>query len=173
MSPPTHNTPPRARGLGHPGDTDTGGWLGVISAGRARWSKRGRGELARGGVKKKKKDFRKKRNGPRRRTDCPFARPRCPAVRPPPPSEIHTKWRRGPEEPRDRERRKGEVGGGTGRRRPRHGEERFFFSQTALPKGSGKSRMERMSPREGRKKPRGAEPETSGRRKEPKAVVGT
>lgn len=43
--------------MGDPGDTDTGGWFGVISAGRARWSKRGeRGEeeSERGRLKKKK-----------------------------------------------------------------------------------------------------------------------
>lgn len=41
---PTH-TSPAGPEVGDPGDTDTGGWLGVISAGRARWSKRGeRGE---------------------------------------------------------------------------------------------------------------------------------
>jgi hypothetical protein len=92
-------TRPRA-----PGDSDTSGWLGVIRAGRAQWSKRGgRGrERARGrGFKKKKKKV-LGREGTGRGDGPTVYLPALgvPAARPPPRSGIHTKWRHGRDEPR-------------------------------------------------------------------------
>lgn len=87
--------------MGDPGDTDTGGWLGVISAGPARWSKReGRGKrrASEGGLKEKKKILgREKRAAETGRLSVCLLALGAPAARPPPQSEIHTKWRRSPD----------------------------------------------------------------------------
>lgn len=94
-APPTHT--PAGPGIGHPEYTDTGGWLGVISASRARWSKRGgRGKRrASEGGKKKRILGREKRAAETGRLSVCLPALGAPAVRPPPQSEIHTKWRRG------------------------------------------------------------------------------
>lgn len=99
---PQHtHTHTRGPGSGTPEYKETGGWLGVISAGRARLSKRGgRGEeeSERGGVKKRRVLGRRETgrgDGPTVCLSVCLPALGAPAVRPPPQSEIHTKWRRG------------------------------------------------------------------------------
>ena len=111
----THTRTPAGPGVGDPGDTDTGGWFGVISAGRARWSKRGeRGEeeSERGRLKKKKKVLRRG-NGPQRRADClSVSPPRCPSC--PAPAAVRNSHKMAARPGRARRLRRDETRGGRG-----------------------------------------------------------
>lgn len=154
----------RAPEPGDPAGTDTGGWLGVISADRAPRSKRrgkgGRRRASKGGWWKVNKNEGGEGTGcGEGPTVCPPARPsaldEAPAARPPPRSGIHTKWRHGRDEHPGRGGRKGVEGGGgaTERPEPRHVEEG---------RGGG-------PPESGRKEPK-RKGEAAGRRKEPSAA---
>lgn len=97
-----------------------------------------RGERERFSKKKKKKGrgFRERGNGPWRRADCLSAHPRCPGC--PAPAAVKNSHKMAARPGPARRLRKGEVGGGTGRRRRCHVDERGRDG----PKARGKNRRE-------------------------------
>lgn len=143
--------------MGDPGDTDTGGWLGVISAGRARWSKRGgRGEeeSERGGLKKRilEREETGRGDGP---TVCLSARSRCPGCSAP--AAVRNSHKMAAR-PRGAERLRREEGrGGRGNWEAE--------AEAASRGGEG----HRPSPEGRRKEPKG-ESEAEARRKKPRVA---
>lgn len=145
--------------------------MGVISAGRARLSKRGvggGGRASEGGLRRKGFQGREKRGRGDGPTVCLSARPRCPGR--PAPAAVRNSHKMAAWPGQTERLRREEGRGGRGHRE----------AEAVARSGGGRARAavpegRRKEPREAegrRKEPNGAEREPGERRKVPKAVVG-